>query len=227
LFEHLFGSKTRVKLLSLFLNNPERPYYVREITRVVDEQINSVRRELSNMLSIGIIKSDSANNKLYYEANQKYQYYPELHKIFSTIPIKSRVAKETREEDQIATKLRTTGSIELAFLTGSFVRQNYLGVDLVVVGDVNRAKVGRVVAEIEKSLGREVNYAIFTSDDFSYRLTLNDRFLANVMDAKRIIVIDAKAVDGSLAAINPDDDWAVSVASELPGKPLFEDEDTV
>jgi len=166
MFEQLFGSKTRVKLLSLFLNNPERPYYVREITRMIDEQINSVRRELSNMLSIGIIKSDSANNRLYYQVNPKYQYFPELHKIFSTIPIKSRVAKETKEEDQIATKLRSTGSIELAFLTGSFVRESYVTVDLMIVGDVNRAKVGKVVGEIEKSLGREVNYAIFTPDDF-------------------------------------------------------------
>lgn len=56
-FEHLFGSKTRVKLLSLFYNNPERPFYVREITRKVNEQINSVRRELQNLLNIGIVKS--------------------------------------------------------------------------------------------------------------------------------------------------------------------------
>lgn len=190
MFEHLFGSKTRVKLLSLFLNNPERPFYVREITRKIDEQINSVRRELSNLLSIGIIKSDSSNNKLYYQANQKYEYYPELHKIFGGIPIKSKVARETKEEDQIATKLRTTGSVQLAFLTGSFVREPYVNIDLLIVGDVNRARVAKVVADLEKELGREVNYAIFTPDDFSYRMNLNDRFLSTVMDAKRISLID-------------------------------------
>ena len=59
MIDALFGSKTRVKLLHLFLNNPNRAFYVREITRKIDEQINSVRRELANMLNIGIIKSDS------------------------------------------------------------------------------------------------------------------------------------------------------------------------
>ena len=44
--EKLFGSKTRTKLLSLFFGNPERSFYVREMTRVIEEQINSVRREL-------------------------------------------------------------------------------------------------------------------------------------------------------------------------------------
>ena len=63
MFEQLFGSKTRVKLLSLFYNNPERPFYVREITRKIDEQINSVRRELQNLLNIGIVRSVSQGNR--------------------------------------------------------------------------------------------------------------------------------------------------------------------
>ena len=67
--EQLFGSKTRVKLLSLFFNNPGRPFYVREITRKIDEQINSVRRELANLLSVGLVSSDGSNNRLYYEVN--------------------------------------------------------------------------------------------------------------------------------------------------------------
>src|SRR5690606_373017 len=80
--EQLFGSKTRVKLLQLFYSNPNRAFYVREITRKIDEQINSVRRELANLLSIGIIASDTTNNKLYYEVNQAYEFYEPLRAIF-------------------------------------------------------------------------------------------------------------------------------------------------
>src|SRR5580704_17075993 len=82
MIEQLFGSKTRVKLLQLFYSNPNRSYFVREITRKINEQINSVRRELSNLLSIGIITSDNTNNKLYYEVNQKFEYYEPLQQIF-------------------------------------------------------------------------------------------------------------------------------------------------
>src|SRR6188472_2093699 len=80
--EQLFGSKTRVKLLQLFYSNPNRAFYVREITRKIDEQINSVRRELANLLSIGIISSDDANHRLYYEVNQAYHFYEPLKTIF-------------------------------------------------------------------------------------------------------------------------------------------------
>src|SRR3954467_13031724 len=99
MFEQLFGSKTRVKLLQLFYSNPNRAFYVREITRKVDEQINSVRRELANLLSIGLITSESTNNRLYYEVNQGYEHHRALSMMFGAKPEKkAKKAKETDEE---------------------------------------------------------------------------------------------------------------------------------
>ena len=103
MIEQLFGSKTRVKLLQLFYSNPNRSFFVREITRKIDEQINSVRRELSNLQSVGIITSDNTNNKLYYEVNRKYEYYDALQTIFGGGKKKTtRAAKPTdvvKQED--------------------------------------------------------------------------------------------------------------------------------
>jgi hypothetical protein len=190
--EQLFGSKTRVKLLSLFFNNPGRPFYVREITRKIDEQINSVRRELANLLSIGLVSSDGSNNRLYYEVNPKYEYYEQLRSIFTTMPVKSKdpVVKETREEDKIIKRLRTTGQVSYAFLTGSFARDSRTNVDIFVVGDVNKARLAKVVAEMEKDMGRELNYSALTPDEYDYRLSLNDRFVNNLLEAKKIVIID-------------------------------------
>ena len=195
MIEQLFGSKTRVKLLSLFYNNPGRPFYVREITRKIDEQINSVRRELANLLSIGIVTSDGANNRLYYEVNTKYDYYEQLRSIFSQMPAKTtnRVLKETKEEDSIADKLRSAGKIEYAFLSGSYVRDPRTNVDIFVVGDVNRARLAKVVAELEASENREINYSALTPDEYDYRLSLNDRFVTSVLSAKKVVLIDSKA----------------------------------
>jgi predicted transcriptional regulator len=192
--EQLFGSKTRVKLLSLFFNNPGRPFYVREITRKIDEQINSVRRELANLLSIGLISSEGSNNRLYYEVNAKYEYYEQLRSIFTTMPVKSAdpVIKETREEDQIIKKLRSTGSVQFAFLSGSFTNDSRTNIDIFVVGDVNKARLAKVVAEMEKEMNRELNYSAMTPEEYQYRLSLNDRFVTNVLEAKKIVVIDGQ-----------------------------------
>src|SRR6266566_5701813 len=192
--EQLFGSKTRVKLLSLFFNNPGRPFYVREITRKIEEQINSVRRELTNLLSVWLVTSDVSNNRLYYEVNPKYEYYEQLRGIFTTLPVKSNdpVVKETREEDKIIKRLKSTGSITFAFLTGGFTRENRTPVDIFVVGDVNKARLAKVVAEIEKEMGRELNYSALTPDEYQYRLSLNDRFISSVLEARKIVIIDGQ-----------------------------------
>jgi hypothetical protein len=197
MIEQLFGSKTRVKLLSLFFNNPGRPFYVREITRKIDEQINSVRRELANMLSIGLVSSDGANNRLYYEVNPKYQYYEQLRSIFTSMPSRSAdpIMKETQEEDLIVKKIRSTGSIQLAFLTGSFAsstRDGRTNVDIFIVGDVNKARLAKVIGEMEQEMGRELNYSCLTPAEYDYRLGLNDRFLTSILESKKIIIIDGQ-----------------------------------
>ena len=104
----LFGSKTRVKLLHLFFNNIERSFFVREITRIVDEQINSVRRELANMKEIGIISSSEKSNKLYYSVNKKFAYYKQFNEIFNntateedTVIDASKENKEPKESREL------------------------------------------------------------------------------------------------------------------------------
>src|SRR5690606_16132906 len=105
MIERLFGSKTRVKLLQLFYSNPNRAFYVRELTRKIDEQINSVRRELANLLSIGIIASDTTNNRLYYEVNQSFEFYQPLRAIFGGAAVAATVADDTddNQDDEAPT----------------------------------------------------------------------------------------------------------------------------
>lgn len=205
MIEQLFGSKTRVKLLQLFMSNPNRSFYVREITRKIDEQINSVRRELANLLSIGIISSDNTNNRLYYEVDQKYEYYRPLAEMFGA---RKSVPKSHKDEDRHAGKdspdilqpgqvdnplideFMKTGHLKGLILTGQFTRDESAGVDLVVVGDVNSTKVDNAVNQLEKSEGKQIRYAIFSVDEYRYRLQINDRFISNVLISKKQIVFD-------------------------------------
>ncbi len=201
MIEQLFGSKTRVKLLQLFFSNPNRSFYVREITRKIDEQINSVRRELSNLLSIGIISSDTNNNRLYYEVDQNFEYYKPLSAIFgggtSSSAIVATKGEEVDvpkvalpEESDMAVSIRKIGNVELALLTGSFTRDFSSGIDLLIVGDLNKTKTEQFIAELEEKEGKIINYSVFSHDDFMYRRQVNDRFLNNILMAKYQKVVD-------------------------------------
>jgi hypothetical protein len=202
MFEQLFGSKTRVKLLQLFFSNPNRSFYVREITRKIDEQINSVRRELSNLLSIGILTSDANNNRLYYEVNQDYENYKPLAMIFggATKPVgvtkkdeePAKAAKEVdlSPEHPLAKAARATGHVELALLTGQFTRDDGADVDILLVGDLNQAKVNKFISELEKAENKELRYAVMPLKDYSYRVEIHDRFINGILAAKKQVVIN-------------------------------------
>src|SRR3978361_1287525 len=125
--EQLFGSKTRVKLLQLFYSNPNRSFFVREITRKIDEQINSVRRELSNLLSIGIIVSENTDNKLYYEVNQKYEFYEPLATIFGAGSVKKSGKAATKQTEAAEDEYKALGKVELVIYTGQFTRDERAG----------------------------------------------------------------------------------------------------
>lgn len=200
MIEQLFGSKTRVKLLQLFYGNPNRSFYVREITRRIDEQINSVRRELSNLLSIGIISSETTNNKLYYEVNKKYEYFLPLSQIFGSTAIGATVTTGSVDEqkvDAIPESLKSLGHVELVIMTGQFTRDERSGVDLLLVGDLNQTQLIKYVSDLEKEEGKELRFASMNLKEYNYRLQINDRFLSKVLDSKKQVIFDRNILDNA------------------------------
>jgi len=186
MIDQLFGSKTRVKLLQMFYGNPNRSFYVREITRKIDEQINSVRRELANLLSIGIISSETNNNRLYYEVDQNYEYFPPLEAIFGAST--GFVATETTKDD--TTVLKGMGNIDLVLLTGQLTRDERSGIDVLLVGDLNATQVAKYIGDLETKEGKELRYAVMDTPEFKYRQEVNDRFLTQVLNSKMQILMD-------------------------------------
>lgn len=189
MIDALFGSKTRVKLLHLFLNNPGKAFYVREITRLIDEQINSVRRELANMLSIGIITSDTADNKLYYEINQRYEHYVPLRAIFADGHIEPVTSPQSVDAWHDA--LTTLPGARVAVASGVLVRGSTSRVDILLVGDIPTTKLNQAMKEVEQKEGRELNYSVMSYDDFYYRLSVRDKFITEILNGKHVVLLDA------------------------------------
>ncbi|MDX2776286.1 hypothetical protein PV379_02850 [Streptomyces caniscabiei] len=191
MIDALFGSKTRVKLLHLFLNNPGKAFYVREITRLIDEQINSVRRELSNMLEVGVITSDSADNKLYYQVNQRYEFYVPFRAIFADEKMRPQTHDATKGWDNLIEELP---GARLALSAGVLVRGSASKVDLLLVGDMPSAKIKSTIKEIETREGRELNYSVMSYDEFYYRLSVRDKFITQILNGKHAVIIDTDNV---------------------------------
>lgn len=181
MLKRLFTSGARIKLLSLFLFNPDQEYFIRELTRKLDEQINSIRRELDNLKKMGLLKSKSKNRKKFYIVDKNFIAFNELRGIFM---------KAISDKDALAKKIAKCGEIEFMVMSGIFVEKNST-VDLLIVSDnLDKEKLGTTLnAEVETE--KPVKYSILTKDEFLYRLKCKDRFLREMlMDKSNIIAIN-------------------------------------
>lgn len=194
MIDALFGSKTRVKLLHLFLTNPGKSFYVREITRLVDEQINSVRRELSNMLNVGIITSDTSDNKLYYEVNQRYEHYLPLKAIFGDQKVDLSKSVKTVETANWQSFIKEIPALRLAIAAGMLVAGSVSKIDLLLVGAISSVRVKKVIKMIEKIEGRDLNYSVMTYDEFYYRLSVRDKFITEILNGNHEVIVDTDNV---------------------------------
>lgn len=192
--EKLFGSKTRTKLLDLFFSNTGQSYYVREITRVIEEQINSVRRELINLEGIGVVKSETYDNKVYYSANMKHPYAHAFTEIFGR-----KVTPDTVVEVKRAATHDWQEYIRpVAKYLRAMVFMNRVpgqdGIDMLVIGDDRTKKLTRWAEVVEQKRGKPLNYVIMSRDDFLYRKSVRDRFLMEILEMEIAELYDPEKI---------------------------------
>lgn len=198
--EQLFGSKTRARLLALFLENADRAFYVRELTRRIDAQLNSVRRELKNLVDVGIVlevegkilpnETDAevgdADGKLdkkkFYKANMDFPLFDDLRNVMrkAAVLMNSRFVRMLNEK----------GTIDVVLLTGRFMDQPQVPTDILVVGDVSSEDLQAAMRAFEHDIAREVNYTFMPKDEFLYRREVGDRFLSVILDAKHSMLVN-------------------------------------
>lgn len=215
MLDKLIGSKSRVKIFKLFILHPNEAFYVRQIARKIDAQLNSVRRELEIMEEIGFLKVvdprtdkdikyhcepiqpdemksgviSKKDKQSFGKTDKKYYLVNTNFILFEEIKALVVKSQVTNEHDFIE-RIKTSGKIKLLILTGVFVNNLHSAIDLLVVGQVDKQKFLRVISEIENDLGRELNYTVLEVSEFKYRRDMTDVFLYKILEGKKVIAVD-------------------------------------
>lgn len=190
MLEQLFGSNTRARLLNLFLRNPDKSFFVRELTRRIKSQINSVRRELNNLETMGLLTSYTEDGsegskkrlKKYFKVDTDFVLYQELRALI----LKSQLLLQR----DLKRKINDAGTVSYLALTGSFLGRQDMPVDMFIVGRINSDKLNRLIKSFEKSLGTEINYSVMTVKEFNYRRQITDKFLFSILESPKIVLMD-------------------------------------
>ncbi len=182
MLKHIIPSKTRIKILELFYHHSSQTYYLRQVVRSINEEVNAVKRELDILEKTKVLLKERRLNKVFYTLNKHYVFYEEFLKIFSKTVALSR---------NIMNNIPKLGRIKYAALSTKYTRGIAIRDDeiyLMLVGVVVVPEIAAIVSEAEKEFGRDINYTVMTEDEFTFRKRNNDPFIWKFLRSPKVML---------------------------------------
>ena len=189
----LFGSASRVKILNTLLLSPEKEYLAASLAEDLDVAVNVARHELSNLVSLGLVLEfkrggGRGREKKYYRISVNHLLYPELRSLFAKAQILF--------SNKFIEDLKKACQPKYLALTGFFTNHLEAQTDILLVGPVRRPIFLKLLSELERELGREVNFTILSEAEFRYRREVMDIFLYNIIDGQSLVLVDSLTESG-------------------------------
>ena len=178
----LIISRARLTLLDVFFSHPKDSFYIRELVRLTKEEINSIRRELENLKSAGVLTSEKRGNRVFYSVDAGFPFFQNLLAL---------MAKVTGLGGKIVERRTLLGDIKFVIFSGHFLRweDRKAEVDFLIVGKVVLPEIGKLVVEEEAERKREINYAVMDLNEFKIRKRSRDPFLTNILLNNPVVVL--------------------------------------
>lgn len=200
----LFGSPAMVKLLRLFIFNPDHTFTNKEAAARAKITMDTLRLEISIMKQMGFIKKKIAYRQTTigkgkkktvkkkkvsaWTLNDKFPYIESLQTfLVNATPVKNK---------DIPKRLSIAGILKLIVLSGVFIQNWDSRLDILIVGNnIRKSQLETAIKSIEAELGRELRYAVFETQEFKYRMGVYDRLLRDVFDYPHEIILDKIGIE--------------------------------
>lgn len=200
----LFGNVTKVKLMRLFLFNPDSPYSFSEIVERSKSNTKEIRKEIASLMNVGLVKKRPITREIVLKKkkkvnikkvsdigfflDQKFPYLQALKNLLITVSLHA--------DDVLVRKFASVGKIKFFIASGLFIHEWDTRVDLLIVGDdLNLNRLDAVIKTIEAEVGKEITYSAFDTVDFEYRYGIHDRLIRDILDLPHTTLVDKLGID--------------------------------
>jgi predicted nucleotidyltransferase len=176
-------TKKQGQILEIFFNDPEKSYYFRQLARLLKVEPGVFQKDINNLVQEGILTSEFQANSRFFQLNKKYALYPE---------IKSILFKTVGAEGQLRTLFAKNKNIHAAFIFGSYAKgeEDFLSdIDVMLIGNINEKEFLSGLKKIEDKLKREINYHIYSSDEWRKKIIDKFSFVGEVVKKPKIFLI--------------------------------------
>lgn len=176
LFDSLFGSKARSRLIRFFLLNPGAEFSTVEVSEKTLVARPEASRELSRLGKMKMVIEHTRKGKKTFSVNEDFPFYTELKSLVSKLNVHA--------QSQVFRKLKIVGEVKLILISGLFLNYPKSKVDMIlVVNNVNRTKLKHAIAHLEAEVGKEIRFVLMNMEELQYRLNMLDRFFIEFLEA--------------------------------------------
>lgn len=187
----LFGSEAKVKIMRLFLFNPDQPFGANDIATRARVMPAVVRHEMTLMRKMGMVKGRRFTHMVSVKKGKKLVLKKKseggwvLNPAFPFLSALRTLLINTVlfNQNEVLRKLNTVGRIKMVAVAGVFLNDSDSRVDLLVVGDSLRfGALDNVIRNIESEIGKELRYSAFETADFEYRFGIYDKLVRDILE---------------------------------------------
>lgn len=197
--EKLFGSHEKVKIIRMFLANPDQMYQVEDIVKHTKLRSDKIRKELNNLLAANLIlKSKERMAKLPTSSKVKKLAIKEY--ICYKLNINFRFVNSLSElmfdfknanTDVLYDRFKKIGRTKLFIVSGVFLGEEKSRADIMYVGEgVKKSAADKVISDLRAELGRELDIVIFDLEEFNYRYKMFDRFVRDLLANRHVKIVN-------------------------------------
>ncbi len=183
---NIWSSKLRQKLFRLYFSQTNGRYYLRELERLLDEPVGNIRREILRWSKAGLFLRERVGNLTFYSLNKSFPLYEEL---------KAIVSKTIGIEHTLREGLKGIKRIGIGIIYGSVASGEDTGnsdVDVLLIGNPDMDHLVKNIQEIEKEVGRDINYVLYTPEEYRLKKKAENTFIMDVLRNPRIYVIGSE-----------------------------------
>jgi predicted nucleotidyltransferase len=176
-------SATRAELLGLFFNNPDDRFYLREIARHIGKDAAGIKRELDNLVKMGLLAWEKRGVQKYYFANKSSPIFSEM---------KGLIFKTTGVHGAMKASLSRLKGVQTAFIYGSYAKgteKEDSSINLMVIGQANITELNDMVMGLEEKLKRDIDYLVFDEQEYRKRREAKDPFIRELLKGKKIFLV--------------------------------------
>lgn len=181
MLEKLFRSKAEVSVLSITLF--EENLHLREISRRAKVSPYETKRELDNLVSLGILLIEKKGNLSLYRTNPACPFLSEL---------KSLYLKTDGALALLRKELQKLSGIEYALVYGSMAKGTYSeksDIDLLVIGSIEESPLEALALRLQKILKREINYILWSERDYRSKMKEGGSFISSLLSSPKIMLV--------------------------------------